>query len=95
MTHASAGSDMNLANVTCTYSSRTATCRRTAINGSDTVDIMLRDPNTEVFNKLATVNMSAERYAFTISRNGEYLLDFVPNNSGREKRYTFTVSGIG
>jgi hypothetical protein len=86
---------MNLANVSCTYTtSRTVTCRRTAIDGSDKVDILLRDPNMRIFNKLATVNMSTERYDFTVSRNGEFIVNFLPNNGGREKRYTFTVSGV-
>lgn len=85
---------MNLANVTHTISGRTVTLRRTAINGSDSVDIYLFDPTAGVYNKLSTVDMADERYSFSISRNGEFIVKFMPNNSGREKVYTFTASGI-
>jgi hypothetical protein len=38
--------------------------------------------------------MSAEKYEFTINRNGEFIVNFMPNNWGKEKRYTFTATGI-
>lgn len=93
-THAAAGADMNLANVTHVIAGNQVTLRWTAVNGSDKVDIFLRNPTSEVFTKLATVNMSDERYVFTATRNGEFIINFMPNNSGREKRYTFTIAGV-
>lgn len=94
LTHAAAGADMNLANVTHVVAGNQVTLRWTAINGSDKVDIFLRNPTSEVFTKLATVNMSDERYVFTATRNGEFIINFMPNNGGREKRYTFTIAGV-
>ena len=85
---------MNLANVTHIIAGSKVTLKWTAVNGSDKVDILLRDPTAQVFNKLATVNMSDETYSFTATRNGEFIINFLPNNSGREKRYTFTISGV-
>ena len=93
LAHAAAGADMNLANVTHVIAGNQVTLRWTAVNGSDKVDIFLRNPTSEVFTKLATVNMSDERYTFTATRNGEFIINFMPNNSGREKRYTFTIAG--
>jgi len=72
---------MNLANVTHVVVGNQVTLRWTAINGSDKVDILLRDPTAEVFNELANVNMSAEKYTFTATRNGEFIINFMPNNS--------------
>jgi hypothetical protein len=85
---------MNLANVTHVIVGNQVTLRWTAVNGSDKVDILLFNPTSEVFNKLATVNMSDERYSFTATRNGEFIINFLPNNDGREKRYTFTIAGV-
>jgi len=93
-THGAAGADMNLANVTHLVVGNKVTLRWTAVNGSDKVDIFLWNPVSEVFNKLATVNMSDETYTFTATRNGEHLINFMPNNGGREKRYTFTITGL-
>ncbi|MCX6823291.1 MAG: hypothetical protein NTX91_04870, partial [candidate division SR1 bacterium] len=93
-THGAAGADMNLANVTHLKVGNQITLRWTAINGSDKVDIFLFNPTSQVFTKLATVNMSDERYAFTATRNGEFIVKFMPNNAGREKVYTFTIDGL-
>ncbi|MEI8091658.1 MAG: hypothetical protein WCG98_05550 [bacterium] len=84
---------MNLANVTETHVGNRVTLRWTAIDGSDSVDIFLFNPTTATFVKLATVDMSAETYTFTTTRNGEHIINFMPNNGGREKRYTFTIAG--
>ena len=92
--HGAAGADMNLANVTHIIAGSKITLKWTAVNGSDKVDILLRNPTTQVFDELANVNMSAETYSFTATRNGEFIINFMPNNAGREKRYTFTISGI-
>jgi hypothetical protein len=70
---------MNLANVSHTINGRTVTLTWINVDGSDRVDILLRD-NVSVFNKLATVSMSAEKYEFTINRNGEFIVNFMPNN---------------
>ena len=78
--HGSAGADMNLAHVSHTINGNTVTLTWINVDGSDKVDIFLRDPNAGVFNKLSTVSMSAEKYAFTIDRNGEFIVNFMPNN---------------
>lgn len=92
--HSSAWADMNLANVSHTVSSNKVTLRWTAVDWSDNVDIFLRDPTWERFNKLWTVAMTAERYEFTINRNWEFIVNFMPDNDGAEKRYTFTVTWL-
>jgi hypothetical protein len=38
--------------------------------------------------------MSDEVYTFTLTRNGEYIVNFMPNNWGTEYRYSFTANGI-
>jgi hypothetical protein len=40
-----------------------------AVSGSDDVDLFLWDENAGTFTKLSTVNMSAESYSFTVSKN--------------------------
>ncbi len=93
-THAAAWANMSLANVTHTITSNRATLRWTAVDGSDKVDIFLRNPTSSLFERLASVNMSAESYTFTLTRNGEYIVNFMPNNWGTEYRYTFVAQGI-
>ncbi len=92
--HAAPGANMSLANITHTLTRNVASLRWTAVDGSDKVDIFLWNPVSETFERLASVNMSAERYDFTLTRNGEYLLNFIPNNWWTEYRYSFIVSGI-
>lgn len=92
--HAAAGADMNLASVSHINTGGRVTLRWIAVNGSDSVDILLLDAGATTFTKLATVSMSAEKYEFTVTRNGEFTVNFLPNNSGREKRYTFTIVGV-
>ena len=92
--HSSAGADMSLANITHTITSNRATLRRTAVDGSDKVDIFLWNPTSSVFERLSSVNMSDESYTFTLSRNGEYIVNFMPNNWGKEYRYTFVANWI-
>lgn len=79
-THAAPGANMALANVTHTITSNTATLRWTAVDGSDKVDIFLWNPTSELFERLSSINMSAESYSFTLTRNGEYIVNFMPNN---------------
>jgi hypothetical protein len=38
--------------------------------------------------------MSDESYTFALTRNGEYIITFVPNNGWTEARYPFIVNGI-
>lgn len=85
---------MSLAHISHTITQNRATLRWTSIDGSDKVDIFLWNPTTKVFDRLSSVNMSAETYTFTLTRNGEYLVNFMPNNGGTEYRYTFTANGI-
>ena len=92
--HGSAGADMSLANVSHTINGNKVTLTWISLAGSDKVDILLWDPTANVFNKLSTVSMSAEKYEFTLTRNGEFIVNFMPNNWGKEKRYTFVVTGV-
>jgi len=85
---------MSLANVTSTITNNRATLRWTSVAGSDKVDIFLWNPTSGIFERLASVNMSDETYAFTLTRNGEYIINFMPNNGGTEYRYTFVANGI-
>ena len=91
---AAGGANMTLASVRHTITNNKATLRWIAVDGSDTVDIFLWNPTSEVFERLASVKMSDEAYTFTLTRNGEYLVNFMPNNDGTEYRYTFVVSGL-
>lgn len=94
VTHTAAGANMALANITHTITNNRATLRWTAVDGSDKVDIFLWNPTSSVFERLAIVNMTDETYTFTLTRNGEYIVNFVPNNEGTEHRYTFIADGI-
>ena len=71
---------MSLANVTCPVTANKAVCSWTAVDGSDKVDIFLFNPTSNVFERLTTVNMTDETYTFTLTRNGEYIVNFMPNN---------------
>ncbi|HPC34206.1 MAG TPA: hypothetical protein PLP73_00965 [Candidatus Absconditabacterales bacterium] len=88
-----AGADMSLANISHTLNGNTVTLRWIAVNGSDNVDLFLRDENAGNFNKLATVRMSAESYSFNLSKNGEHIVKFIPDNGGKEINYTFNFIG--
>jgi hypothetical protein len=33
-----------------------------------------------LFERLTSVNMAVESYTFTLTRNGEYIVNFMPNN---------------
>ncbi len=92
--HTAAWANMTLANITHTITNNKATLRWTAVAGSDKIDIFSWNPTSGVFERLSSVNMSDEKYEFTLTRNGEYLINFMPNNAGTEFRYTFTASGI-
>lgn len=92
--HTAAWANMSLANVTHTITSNRATLRWTAVDGSDKIDLFVWDPTSGVFERLAIVNMTDETYTFTLTRNGEYIVNFMPNNAGTEYRYTFIANGI-
>jgi hypothetical protein len=87
----SAWADMNLANISHTINWSNVTLRWIALNGSNTIDIFLWNEETSTFNKLSTVNMSSEIYSFNLTRNGEHIVKFIPNNWWTEKNYTFNV----
>ncbi len=89
-----AWADMSLANISHTINGNTINLKWIAVNGSDKVDIFLWNESANSFSKLATVNMSVEKYSFTTTRNGEHIVKFVPNNGGREINYTFNVVGV-
>ena len=38
--------------------------------------------------------MSDEKYEFTLTRNGEYIVNFMPNNGGTEYRITFVADWV-
>ena len=71
---------MSLANVTHTITSNRVTLRWTAVDGSDKVDIFLWNPTSSLFERLTSTNMSTESYSFPLTRNGEYIVNFMPNN---------------
>ncbi len=92
--HTAPGANMSLANINHTITANKATLRWTSIAGSDKVDIFLWNPTSSAFERLSSVNMSDESYTFTLTRNGEYLINFMPNNWGTEFRYSFVANGI-
>lgn len=70
---------------------KTITLSWIAVAGSDTVDIFLQDSTNGAFNKLATVNMSDEKYTLQTNTNGEHIFKFIPNNGGTEVNYTVNI----
>jgi len=88
-----AWADMSLANISHTLKDNTVTLKWIAVNGSDNVELFLRDDNAWNFNKLATVKMLAESYSFTLTRNGEHIVKFIPDNWWKEINYTFNFIG--
>ncbi|MCX6825164.1 MAG: hypothetical protein NTY80_02965 [candidate division SR1 bacterium] len=92
--HTAPGANMSLAHITHTITTNRATLSWTSVDGSSQVDIFLWNPTSQAFERLSTVNMGDESYIFTLTRNGEYIIKFVPNNGGTEYRYTFIASGI-
>lgn len=94
--HSAAGADMRLANATCPVNTtnNSAVCTWTAIGGSDKVDISVYNPTSGIFERLASVNMNEEKFSFVLTRNGEYIVKFVPNNNWQEYSLTFVANGI-
>lgn len=86
-----AWADMNLANISHTLNWNSLTLKWIAVSGSDDVDLFLWDENAGTFTKLSTVNMSAESYSFTVSKNWEHIVKFIPDNWGTEINYIFNV----
>jgi len=98
--HAAAGANMSLANIShscnpdCTIptqGSKKITLSWVAVAGSDMVDIYLQDSTNGIFNRLATVNMSNEKYELQTSKNGEHIFKFVPDNGGTEVHYVVNI----
>lgn len=85
--------DMTLANITHLQEGNKLTLKWTAIEWSEKVDIYNYNPTTKVYEKLSTVNMDDEKYSYTISRNWEHQVKFIPTD-GKEKVYMFTVTWI-
>ena len=85
---------MSLAYIQHTIAQNKVKLSRTAVAGSDKVDIFLFNPTSSLFERLASINMADEKYEFTLTRNGEYILNFMPNNGGTEYRYTFVANGV-
>ncbi|MDR2415587.1 MAG: hypothetical protein LBD75_03065 [Candidatus Peribacteria bacterium] len=88
-THAAASShtDMSLANVTHSVNGNVITLKWTAIDGGGDIDILLFDPASEKYSRIATVKMSAERYDYTMKWDNEHIFRFVPLDGGNEKVY--------
>ncbi len=90
----SAWADMSLANISHTLNWNNVTLRWISLNGSNSIDIFLWNESLWNFSKLATVNMSAESYSFALTRNGEHIVKFIPNNEWKEINYTFNAVWI-
>lgn len=77
-----AKANMELANVTHSHNTTNniLTLKWTAVQGADKVDISSYNPTSDLFERLAIVNMSDESYSFLLTRNGEYIIDLTPNN---------------
>lgn len=86
-----AGWDMSLANISHTINWDRVTLRWIAVNGSDDIEIFLRNENEGTFHKLATVDMNSESYTFDVDWAGEYIIKFIPDNGGVEKNYVFNA----
>lgn len=94
-----AAPDMALSNITHTQNGSTIRLQWTALQGADRIDLFLYDDASQNFNRLATVGMSDENYSFTVTRDGEHSVKFTPLDGngqpiGKEKIYTFTVTGL-
>ena len=89
-----AWADMSLANISHTMNGKTVTLRWVSIGGSDSIDIFLRDEDAGTFHKLSTVSMWDQSYSFTVDRNGEYIVKFIPDNGWSDINYTFNADGI-
>ncbi len=89
-----AWADMNLAGVSHTINWDTVTLRWISLDGSDEIEIFLRDEDAWTFNKLASVGMDDESYSFNIDNNGEHIVKFIPDNGGVEKNYSFNAMWV-
>lgn len=93
VTHA-AGADMSLANISHTINGNNVTLKWIAVAGSDYVEIFLWDESSNNFRRLTNVKMSAETYTFSLSRDWEHIVKFIPNNGWKEIDYTFNAIWI-
>ena len=84
--HGAAGCvSMELANVRHTSDGKNITLTWTAVNGGENVDIAIFNPEQEIFEKLATVKMSDERYVYPMRWNG--VQNFMLTNDCGEVKY--------
>jgi hypothetical protein len=79
--------DLALANITHTVTGNVITLKWTAIDGIDSMDILVFDPSDEAWHRVDEVKMSDERYDYTMKRDGEHIFNFKPLNGGKEIRY--------
>lgn len=91
-THDAAWADMTLANISHEINWNTITLKRIAVNWSETIDLSVMTPGSSSFNRVATVNMNQERYAFTSNRNWEYIFKFTPDNNWKEINYSLQMN---
>ena len=91
-THNAAWADMTLANISHEINWNTITLKRIAVNWSETIDLSVMTPGSSSFNRVATVNMNQERYAFTSNRNWEYVFKFTPDNNWKEINYSLQMN---
>lgn len=91
-THDAAWADMTLANISHEINWNTITLKRIAVNWSETIDLSVMTPGSSSFNRVATVNMNQETYAFTSNRNWEYIFKFTPDNNWKEINYSLQMN---
>lgn len=85
-THGSAECvSMEYANVRHTSDGKNITLTWTAVGEGGDVDIAIFNPNDEVFEKIATVKMSAERYVYPMRWNG--VQNFILTNECWQAKY--------
>ena len=85
-THGSAECvSMEYANVRHTSDGKNITLTWTAVDGWGDVDIAIFNPNDEVFEKIATVKMSDERYVYPMRWNG--VQNFILTNECWQAKY--------
>lgn len=84
---ASSTVDLELANISHTINGNVITFHWTAIQGVESMDIFVFDLKQEARTRVTEVKLSAEKYDYTMKRDGEHMFSFKPLNGGREKRY--------
>jgi hypothetical protein len=91
---ASTRTDMPLANVTHSVSGNVITLKWTAVDGGGDIDILVFDPTLEKYSRVTTVNMSAEKYNYTMKWDNEHIFRFVPLDGGKEIVYNVNAMRV-